>query len=627
VNRSVRTGGSRSWRVDGRPRRSLQREGLFCQGVSNRTRHLCAAVGIVYLGLMGRLVWIQGLAADRFAGGTAVSAMKERRVETERGRIFDRDMNVLVRNEPGFTVVVDPNSWFDDNRLAEDTPSHRRARAVSGLSVLLPGSGVETKVPTIEQLEARRRSVRAAGGRRVRTLDLVRWVSEADAERIRSANLNGVGLHPTVRRQAVQGTHASALLGTVSRYGQGLQGLEHRWQSTLAGTPGRIRCRADLRGMVPGTETVVAKGIPGKDIVLTLDSDLQHEVERELALAVTGRHAEAGTAVVLDVRTGDILAAASAPTFDINQPGAAAGESTANLVSQMVYEPGSTFKTFTIAGALEAGLATPADRFACDGDWEVGKRKVRCKPHGQFRNGHGSQSLGGVLTHSCNVASALLADRMGGGRMEQTLQSFGFGRSTRSGMPGEESGLVPREWSRIRTANVGFGQGIAVTPIQLVAAYGALADGRYRAPRIVKAIHDPTSGRTTALPMAEPTPVISGQTATAIRSMLESVVKNGTGTLAALPQYRLGGKTGTAQIAEGRGYGNRYFASFVGLAPITEPRFAILVAIKAPRGEHYGGSVAGPVFRAIAERALTRYRVEPDQDRPLGNLRFEVASR
>ncbi|MFY7951903.1 MAG: penicillin-binding transpeptidase domain-containing protein, partial [Armatimonadaceae bacterium] len=145
------------------------------------------------------------------------------------------------------------------------------------------------------------------------------------------------------------------------------------------------------------------------------------------------------------------------------------------------------------------------------------------------------------MTHSCNVATALLADRMGGERMERNLVAFGFGRPTQSGLPGEENGLVPREWSRIRTANVGFGQGIAVTPIQLVAAYAALADGRYRAPRIVKAVHDPTTGRSKALSLSEPTPVISSETAQAIREMLASVVDKGTGATAALPQYRLGG--------------------------------------------------------------------------------------
>jgi len=583
----------------------------YCAMIASNTRTVFWVVCGIYVALLCRLVWLQGVVPHRFAGQTAVSSLRVRTVASERGRILDRDMRILVRNEPGFTVVVDPNAWFEDNRLQGDGPEDRRSRALSGLAALLPEAEVLSAVPDMAQLDHQRRVARDKGARRIRTIDLVRWISPSEAQQIRSAALPGVGLHPTTRRRAIDGTHASALIGYVNEYGEGMHGMEHRWQSTLAGTPGCIRCRADLKGLVPGTEEVVAKGIPGKDLVLTIDSVLQHEIEQELERTVAEREAEAGAVVVVDVRTGDILAAASAPSFDLHDPLAVAAGSRNNLISQMVYEPGSTFKTFTLAGALEEGIVSESTTFDCKGKWVVGRRKVRCKPHGQFQNGHGRQDLCGVLTHSCNVASALIADKMGGSRMERNLTAFGFGRPTQSGMPGEESGLVPNEWSRIRTANVGFGQGIAVTPIQLVAAYAAFADGRYRTPRIVSAVHDPATGRRTPMPASEPLSVVSAQTAKSIRAMLQSVVENGTGTPAGLPQYAIGGKTGTAQIAEGRTYGNRFFASFVGLAPIDEPRFAILAAIKAPRGEHWGGSVAGPVFRFAAERALNRFDVRP----------------
>ncbi|MFM7321703.1 MAG: peptidoglycan D,D-transpeptidase FtsI family protein, partial [Armatimonadota bacterium] len=484
-------------------------------------------------------------------------------LRSERGRIYDRDMRVLVRNEPGFVLVVDPNAWFQNNLTPEDSPESRRARLEVVLATLFPKEWAERTPPTIAALEGAGRRRTADGLSRFATIDLVPWISPERERELRLHGLPGVGFHPTTRRRAIDGLHASAVLGHVSRFGVGLEGLEYRWDATLAGTPRVVRRKSDLKGVVPGSEQEIRPGVPGQDLVLTIDSTLQHEVEAELARAVAEHKAEAGTAVVLDAASGDILAMAGCPTFDVNTPGTVPADHRRIAGAQWVFEPGSTMKSITLAAALEAGTVVPSDTFTCTGRLPIGRRKVSCDPHGAFQHGHGTQTVKGVLTHSCNVATARIALAMGPDRMARTMHDFGFGASTRSGLPGEESGLVRNDWSKIRTATVGFGQGVSVTPLQMAAAYTTFVDGVRRSPRIVRGVRDPRTGDVRPIPAEPAVRVLSERSAATVRDMLENVVVEGTGTAAALDRYAVGGKTGTAQIPGKGGYANgQFFASF-----------------------------------------------------------------
>ena len=582
--------------------------------IAHGSRMVFAVAAGVYVILFLRLVWVQGVVAARFRGKSAVSRTKVVEVPTDRGRIYDRDMRVLVRNEPGFVLVVDPNAWFQNNKNSSDTPEARRDRLEAVLSEWFPTEWAERTPPAVAELRMDDRRRTADGKERFPTIDLVAWISPDVERELRMHGLSGLGFHPTTRRRAIDGTNASALLGNVSRYGVGLEGLEYRWNKTLAGKPRIVSRKSDLKGVVPGSELELRSGVPGKDLVLTLDSTLQHEAERELAAAVKKHRAEEGTVVVLDAATGDILAMAGCPTFDANDPLAVPAQRRRIAGAHWVFEPGSTMKTITLAGALESGTIVRTDRFACGQRLSIGKRKVSCSPHGAFQNGHGTPDVEAVLTHSCNVATARIALAMGADKMRRTLRDFGFGVSTRCGVPGEESGVVRDDWSKIRTANVGFGQGISVTPLQMVAAYTTFVDGVRRSPRIVRGLRDPRTGVIQDIPAAPPVRVLSEKTAATIREMLENVVVEGTGTPAALDRFAVGGKTGTAQIPGKGGYiRGAFFASFVGLAPIKAPRFVVLVSIKNPQGGHYGGSVAGPVFKRIMERALTLADVAPER--------------
>ncbi len=519
-----------------------------------------------------------------------------------------------MRNEPGFVLVVDPNAWFQNNELPVDSPEGRRARLEEVLAKRFPEEWADRTPPSVDAARAEMRTRSRAGRSRVATVDLVPWISPDQERELRLHALPGVGFHPTTRRRALDGDHASALIGHVSRFGVGLEGLEYRWNETLSGVPRMVRRKSDLRGVVPGSEEELRPGVPGKDLVLTIDSTLQHEVELELASAVARHKAEAATAVVLDAASGEILAMAGCPTYDVNDAGKAAPEQRRIAGAQWVYEPGSTMKAITLAGALETGVVRPSSTFQCGQTLVIGKRKVRCDPHGAFQHGHGIQDVQGVLTHSCNVSTARVALGMGADKMRRTLDAFGFGRTTGSGLPGEESGMVSADWSRIRTATVGFGQGVSTTPIQMAAAYGAFVDGVYRSPRIVRGVRDPRTGRVEPVHGKVEERIISSATAATIRAMLANVVVNGTGTPAALDRYLVGGKTGTAQIPGKGGYlKGQFHASFVGLAPIRNPRFVILVTLRKPKGVHYGGAVAGPVFKRIAERALTLADVAPER--------------
>jgi cell division protein FtsI (penicillin-binding protein 3) len=406
------------------------------------------------------------------------------------------------------------------------------------------------------------------------------------------------------------GSIAAHVLGFVGVDGAGLGGVEQFYNEKITGEPGKLFLERDSEGNP--YESFEQPGTPGQTIVLTLDHSIQYRAEQALLSAVTKSRAKSGTAIVLDPRSGEILALANAPTFDPNKPGEAKAEARSNWALQNIYEPGSTFKIVSFSAAIEKGLAKPDDRIDCQmGAITVAGRLVH--DHHAF----GSLTITEALAKSSNVAAIKLGMRVGDATMYEYMKRFGFGSRTGIELPGETAGLLRpvSRWQPSSIGSIAIGQEVGVTPLQMAAAFGALAnDGVRIAPHLVREVRT-ASGATVYRANPEQRRVVNVETARALRQMLESVTLNGTAKLAQLNGYSAAGKTGTAQKIDPKTktYSRtKHVASFVGFAPVNDPALVIIVVIDEPGGAYHGGDVAAPVFRDIAEQILPDLGVVPD---------------
>ncbi|MDX1933577.1 MAG: penicillin-binding protein 2 [Capsulimonadales bacterium] len=577
--------------------------------VQERVLPIFLLLALAHAALAARLVYLQVVKRNDFV--REARELRSRTVElpARRGEMLDRYGNPLVRNEPVCDIVLDPNLWFAA-RASDETAETLKRSAIERLSALLPGIDVRGIVE-------KRGIVKGSTGS-YRTIVIAREMPEKLGERIKQQQILGAGVRPAVRRSAVLGDLAPQVVGITGTDGEGLEGLESALQHgptySLKGRPGELQAEFDSRGMIPGTIRNHRPPQHGTNFVLTLDADLQHTVQEALGKAFLAARAEAATAVVLDPATGDILALANYPTFDINHWEKSDSVARMNRAVTATFEPGSTMKVFTIAAALEEGKITPESHFFCNWSRRIGRRTIHCHDGQKHRN----QDVTTVLANSCNIGTAEIGFGLGQTRLYHYLRKFGFGERPKSGLPGEEPGVLeaPEKWSDIRWANIAFGQGMTVNAIQMAAAYGAIAnDGMYRRPRIVRGIRDEV-GQTELRKVEEGRQVISPRTARTVRKMLLAAMEVGTGKPARLDGYTAGGKTATAQVARtgGRGYSpDEFISSFIGIAPVEKPRFVIAVSVSKPKGGiHYGGAVAGPVFKEIAEKALLAWRVPRD---------------
>jgi len=535
------------------------------------------------------LQWVQGHGfarlAERMHGRT-------QRVEAERGRIRDRNGAEMATNILGKSIAVNP-------RLVKDP-----AATVDRLAELI---GLDAK-----GREAMHNRLVRAKGRKTFYCQLRRAVDRKRAERALLLSktepvLRGLTIEDSPVRVYPCAPDGVQLLGQVSSDGVGIEAVEMKLNDVLAGTDAVNPVRVDGTGqLIP----LSAKGesVPqdGRDVKLTIDRDVQHFTEQELARVAKEQMPDSATAVVMDITNGDVLSMANWPTYHPSQkkvdPAARKNRAITDL-----FEPGSTFKVITAAAALEHGVNTNC---YCGGSRAIGSRSVRCA-HG---SSHGAVDLRKMIEKSCNIAAGTLAERVGPENMYHFLDRFGFQAKTGIEFPGEEYGrmLKPEKWRTMRTVNIGFGQGIVVTPIQLVAGYAAIAnDGIYNPPRLVS--EAPGAG----LPRREPRRVMSVENARKLRVHMEAVCTSGTGKAAKIPGYSVAGKTGTAQIAKNGRYGHGYVASFVGFLPVKKPRLAILVSVWHPRRGQYGGVVSAPVFREIARQTVSYLGIPPDQPQDL----------
>jgi cell division protein FtsI (penicillin-binding protein 3) len=408
------------------------------------------------------------------------------------------------------------------------------------------------------------------------------------------------------------GSLAAHVLGFVGLDNVGLGGVEQVYNQKITGEPGKLYLERDSSGRA--YESFEIPSNPGQTVVLTIDESVQYRAEQALADAVQKSRARSGTAVVLDPRTGEILALANVPTFDPNNVGASSAEQRSNWALQNVYEPGSTFKIVAFSAAIERGLVKPDDKIDCQmGAITVAGRVVH--DHHAF----GSLTITEALEKSSNVAAIKLGIKVGNESMYDYMIRFGFGSRTGIELPGETPGLLRpvSRWQPSSIGSIAIGQEVAVTPLQMAGAFAALANNGVRVkPHLVREIRT-SSGVTVYRADPEQRTVVNEQTALALRGMLEGVTLNGTAKQARLDGYTAAGKTGTAQKIDPktRAYSKtKHVASFVGFAPVSNPAVVIVVVIDEPAGAYHGGDVAAPVFRQIAEQILPDLGVEPDTD-------------
>jgi len=544
--------------------------------------------------IAGRLYQLQVARHDHYVSKAARQQQRVITLDPPRGTIYDargRELAVSVQVDSAFAV---PSEVRDPRGTAAQ------------LAGIIPGLDAKKLTRDLS-----------------RDRDFV-WVARKldppVADAVRELKLPGIHFLPEAKRYYPMRELAAQVLGYVGTDNNGLAGLELLYDEKVAGKPGlRTVLRDASGGMVVAPGLSFAEAEPGQDLHLTLDAAIQHIVERELQRAVEERGASRGIAVFLDPRTGGVLAMASYPGFDPNEFGRYPSSRWRNRAIMDVYEPGSTFKIITGAAALGSGMVRASDVFDCQmgGIVVYGKRIRDHKPFGRL-------TFAQVLEKSSNVGVIKAALILGDDRLYKTIRDFGFGRPTGIDLPGEGSGILhPKErWGMRGKAYIAFGQGVSVTPLQLAAAIGAVAnEGTLMRPHVVAGV-----GRgdvVQASHSADRGPAVVGHpmapaAARELSRLLEGVVLTGTGRGAGVKGYRVAGKTGTAQIPVRGGYSrNGYLPSFVGFAPVENPEMVGVVAIAEPQGwEYHGGQVAAPVFGAIARQVLLYLGIRPERQPP-----------
>ena len=556
---------------------------------SSLRRALFVAAFIVFwmLAISVRLVYLQVSMHDQLT--ERAHKQQQGSIETgfERGQLMDREGRQLARSIATESVFVAPDEIVDTVCAAE-----LLARALGLDSASL-----------VKQLSEAKDDKR-------RFLWIARRIIPEQADKVSHLYLDGVHLRKEARRFYPNGSLAAHVLGFVGLDNAGQAGIEQFYNQKISGEPGKLFLETDSRGRA--YESFEAQSKPGQNVILTIDQMVQFRAEQALTAAVEQSRAKSGTAIVLDPRTGEILALANAPTFDPNSPGAAKSETRINQALEYDYEPGSTFKIVAYSAAIEKGLVKPDDKIDCQmGSITVAKRVIH--DHHPF----GVLTVAEALAKSSNVGAIKLALKVGDSSMYDFIKLYGFGARTGVELPGETAGLVRplSRWQQSSIGSIAMGQEIAVTPLQVAAAFATVANGGVRvAPHLVREIRA-ANGATVYRPNPEQRRVISTDTASALKGMLEGVTLNGTARKAQLDGYTAAGKTGTAQKIDPRtrGYSaTKYVASFVGFAPVQNPEVVIIVVIDEPAGSHHGGDVAAPVFREIAEQILPDLGIAPD---------------
>ena len=526
---------------------------------------------LCFLVIFGRAFWLQGVQGSKLASEAVSQQTEVVTVPGLRGDLLDRRGNKLAASEDAATIYATPYQVKNPPQAAAQLAPILKQKKGEVLEALTVESGFSY---------------------------LAQKVDLSTAAKVEALELEGIGELPDSRRTYPQGEMAGQVIGAVGSENQGLTGLEMGDEEILGGSDGERRIVNDALGQAIRLETV-KEAEDGEDVELTLDPVIQQKTE-EVLNGVGETYAPTGaTAIVVDPRSSQVLAMANWPPVNPEDLSEVSNEDLMNKATGFNYEPGSTFKAFTVAAALEEKLVTPTTEFVLPPTIQVADRTIKDAEE----RGTETMSVGRILAQSSNVGAVTIGRKVGATKFSEWIDKFGFGKPTGIQFPNEESGIVPKldEYSGSTIGNLPMGQGLAVTPIQMVEGYTAIANGgMLKPPQLVKRvgeekINEPKGKR-----------VISSQVAAEIREMLEGVLApGGTASEVSVPGYSLAGKTGTAQVAENGGYSEtKYIASFIGFAPAQNPQLLAAVIVDEPQGEIYGGSVAAPAFGQIAEFAL-----------------------
>jgi cell division protein FtsI (penicillin-binding protein 3) len=550
---------------------------------NRRIRLLLLVFILVFAGALGRAMWLQGVKAQSLGRLASKQYREVVKIPARRGTLYDRTGSPLALGEQATTVYANPKQVRDPQVVA----------TAAGHALGLDPD-------------------RLYGELTDRSKGFVYVERQADADRaarLERRKLKGLGFYPEERRAYPQRRVASSVLGYAGVDNKGLAGLEVQLDHVLSGHAGeRTIVKDPLGRAIDVMSSRPARD--GRDVFLTIDHTIQANAESVLESAVAKWHAKDASAIVMDPHTGAVLAMANAPGFDANRYPSVGQARQRNRAVTDTYEPGSTFKVVTVGGVLSEGLVSPSTSFTLPYEIHVADRVI----HDAEPRGTVVYTVADILAHSSNVGAITLAEMLGKDRLLDWISRFGFGRKTGIGFPGETPGIVlpGDQWSGSTIGNVPIGHGIAVTPVQMTAAYAAVANhGIAVRPHLV----DHVQGR--RRPRFARHRVISAYVARELVQMLRDVVIEGTGTLATVPGYEVAGKTGTAAKPDPwGGYStSRYVASFVGMVPATRPRLVILVTVDEPQGAIWGGVVAAPVFQEIAKFDLQYLEVPPDAPR------------
>jgi cell division protein FtsI (penicillin-binding protein 3) len=569
--------------------------------VQDRIRKIVAIAVVIFLLFGLRLIEIQAIRASGYVKKAEVELSKSATLLAPRGTIYDINGVELARSISAMNIAVDQTVVNDPAAAAKVvapilnmTPSQLQPDLTGERRYVLIAKDI-----TPETWRQVNQAIKDYNTQILKTKDGI------------SKRIGGFVPERSFIRDYPSGKLTSSLIGITNDQGSGASGIESSLNSLLAGTNGKYIYANGRGNIIPGSEQVSVEAKSGTSVRLTIDRDVQWVAQNAISQAVASSRAESGTVIVMDPKTGAILAQASAPTFDPNISSTITLNKLRNPAVQEVYEPGSTGKVITVAAALQEGLVTPQSVFTIPYKMKVADEYF----HDHEKHPTQRLTTTGLLAVSSNTGSIQIGQKLGKETLYNYLRKFGIGQSTNSKLPGESAGILHpvKEWSGTSLPTIAFGQGYSLTAMQATSVFATIAnDGVRVSPSILAGVVD-ESGKYTPAKENESVRVLSSQTASNMRAMMESVVSSsGTAPAAAISGYRIAGKTGTANRFNSacKCYSG-YTASFIGFAPADQPKYVISVTIQDPKGMHWGGVLAGPVFKKVMSFVLQSERVQP----------------
>lgn len=575
------------------------------------------AIGLLLLLLCLKLAWIQVVRADEYTDKAIAQQTSDIPIEAKRGAIYDRNGKELATSATCYTV------WARPSEIAEYYTTEEKLDDISNkLAVALDMNAADVK-DNLKKDQA--------------LIKIAKYLDKETCDKVRELEISGIEIAENTKRYYPLGDFASQLLGSVNDDNVGRSGIEQEYNEYLSGVAGRWIKNTDINGnaLAYGKDTYY-QAEDGLNVVLTLDEVLQHYAENAIANGMEETDADRIMCLVMNPQTGDILAMATNPGFDPNEATEPVGKSEKEEYEEMsgeeqtaylskmwrnplisdTYEPGSTFKLVTTSAALEEGVATPESHYYCNVGYEV--PGTGWTLHCWSDTAHKDQTLTEAVGNSCNPAMMQIGLKLGAETYYDYLEMFGITATslTNIDLPAEATAQIQLEENigNIELATISFGQGIAITPIQLATAVSAIGnDGVLMQPRVVEKLTDSDGNTVKTFETKEVRKVISSKTAKEVQDIMEYVVEEGGGGNAKIAGYSIGGKTGTAEKpSEDGGYSDDTYSSFVGLAPMEDPQLTVLVIVDSPKGVQFGSATAAPIAREFFENALPYLGVTPE---------------